>query len=366
MSAFSKARSYSKIKHNIAIADILLSLAFFILIQISGFSSFLARSVSNISANTYLTASIYIVVIGLFLNILGLPLNFLSSFKIEHRFGLSRQGLASWAKDYAKQIIISGLIYFIFILVIYHFLRVSHFWWVYTALIYFAFSIVLAKIFPIVIIPLFYRLSEISGSPLKERLISLAERAGAKILSVYKVGLGEKTKKANAALCGLGSTKRILLSDTLIQDYTEDEIEATLAHELAHHQYRHFWKLTFFGFASTLLSFIIADAFLQRAVSAGLIMYMHDISYFPVLALIFITYNVAVTPLLNSISRMYEAEADRVALQLTERPAALASLMKKLTVQNLSDPQPSRIVKFFFYDHPPASERIKMCEDFKR
>ncbi|MFH1868036.1 MAG: M48 family metallopeptidase [Candidatus Omnitrophota bacterium] len=360
-----KAKSYSMLKYLIAISGIMLSVIYFITIQLSGFSSFIAASATAITGNVYLLVFIYFIVIGSLLQLISFPLDFLGSFRIEHKFGLSCQNFKSWLSDYLKKAAIGGLIYLILIMLIYYFLRISYLWWVYVAVIYFAFSVVLAKIFPIFIIPLFYKLTEISETTLKKRLILLADKAGVKILNVYKIGLGEKTKKANAAVCGLGSTKRILLSDTLLQAYTEDEIEAALGHELAHHKYHHFWKLTFFGLALTLLSFVIADALLQRALSAGDIMYMHDVSFFPVLALMFTLYGIATTPLLNYISRMYEKEADREAMHLIENPLALGSLMKKLTIQNMSDPQPGKVIKFFFYDHPPASERIKMCEGRK-
>lgn len=361
--ALSRAKAYSRAKYYLAIGETILYLGFFLILQLTGLSSSIAQTVSRLSGASYLVLIIYISIIGLLLTVIGFPLEFMSSFKIEHRFGLSKQGLFLWFKDYLKRLIISAILSMIMILILYYFLRVSvSYWWLYVALAYFFLSVVLARIFPIIIIPLFYRLNKMSETPLKERLLFLAKRAGIKVLDIYKIGLGEKTKKANAALCGWGATRRILLSDTLLQAYPDDEIESTLAHELAHYKYRHFWKLNFYNFIFTLLGFAIINAFLQGAVRAGYIRQIYDISIFPALAAVFISYNIILAPLYNYISRRYETEADGAAIKMIKNPAAFAELIERLTLQNLSDPQPPPLIKFFFYDHPPAQERIKACK----
>lgn len=362
--ALSKAKAYSRAKYYLVIAETILYIGFFIILQLSGLSSYMAEAASHLARVSYLTFILYISILGLLLTIIDFPLEFLSSFKIEHRFGLSKQDFPSWFNDYIKRLIVSAFLFIIMVVILYYFLRISvSYWWLYVALAYFFLSVVLAKIFPVIIIPLFYKLNKIKDTPLKGRLISLTKKAGVKVLDVYKVGLGEKTKKANAALCGWGATKRILLSDTLLQKYTEDEIESTLAHELAHYKNRHFWKLNLYNFIFTLVGFGIINIFLQRAVRVGYIKQIYDIRVFPILAMLFISYSILITPLYNYISRRYESEADSQALSLMKNPAAFANLIRKLTLQNLSDPQPEPLIKFFFYDHPPAQERIRACNN---
>lgn len=357
--ALSRAKAYSKTKYGLAIAETILYVGFFIILWLSGLSLRIAGVASQISGVSYLILLIYISIVGLFSLLIDFPLSFLSSFKLEHRFDLSRQSFSSWFKDYIKRLLISSFLFMVMIILLYYFLRVwASYWWLYAGFSYFFLSMVLARIFPVLIIPLFYKLDKVSEAPLKERLLSLAGRAGVRALEVYRIGLGEKTRKANAALCGWGDTKRILLSDTLLQEYTEDEIESTLAHELAHYQLRHFWKLIFYNFIFTLLGFGIINIFLQKTVSAGYISQIYDIRIFPIVAVLFIIYNLITTPLHNYISRRYEAEADSRAVSLTDKPEIFANLIKKLTLQNLSDPQPAMLIKLFFYSHPPASERI--------
>lgn len=358
----SKAKEYSRAKHSLAMLETVLYLLFFGTLIYTGLATYLADGIGNISGNNYIAVVLYVLTIGILLYIITFPLDYLSSFSIEHRFGLSKQSFYSWLKDYIKKVLIGGALYIVFILILYYFLRASeNLWWLYTTLVYFFISVVLAKVFPLLIIPLFYRLTKVSESSLKGQLLSLAKRAGVRILDIYNIGLGAKTKKANAAVCGLGSTKRILLSDTLIQEYTADEIEATLAHELSHHKRQHFWKLSFYGFIFTLLGFLLINMLLHAAVRSGYLSSIHDIKALVLLAIYYLIYSILSTPILNSISRRYETEADREAITLTGKPTAFADLMRKLSLQNLSDPRPGFLTKIFFYDHPPAGERIRAC-----
>jgi len=359
-----KAKAYSNKKRYIAIAELVIYLVFFLTIGLSGISDYLADTITELLHNYYLCIIIYIAIIGISLNAATFLLDYESSYRTEHLFGLSRQNLKSWFGDYCKKSILYSIIYAIIIVVLYLLMRISPTrWWIYVSIIYFLLGVVLAKIFPVVIIPLFYKLEKVPSTPLRERLLTLAEKAGIQVMDIYNIGLGKKTKKANAALCGVGKTRRILLSDTLIQGYSEDEIESTLAHELAHHKYKHFWKLTFWNFASTLSCFIIIHHLMEMAVDVGYIRHISHIGGFWLLVLIFLAYNTAITPLLNFISRRYELEADTEATSLTNRPDIFAQLMEKLCRQNLSDPNPHPLVKYFFYDHPPAAERIKRCEE---
>jgi len=363
-SGSNRVKRYSALKHSITIAETVISLIFFAVLYKSGLSLSLARLVNAISGNFYISLLLYISVLGLSLQLLSFSFDFLGSYKLEHAFGLSRQHIISWLKDYLKKIIIGAVIYMIAVFILYFFLRNSeYFWWLFTAVLYFFLSVILAKVFPVVIIPLFFKLTRLSDTSLRERLISLGKKLEVQILDVYNIALGEKTKKANAAVCGLGSTKRILLSDTLIESYSAQEIEVTLAHELAHHKHHHFWKLTLLNLVITLLGFAFMGLVLARSVAFGQIEGIADMRAFPLLAFVFVAYNFLMSPILNYVSRKYEFEADREAIILTKAPQVFGSLMRKLSGQNLSDPEPSWIMKILFYDHPPVKERIKASEE---
>ncbi|MDP8293060.1 MAG: M48 family metalloprotease [Candidatus Orphnella occulta] len=354
-----RAKAYSAGKRKIAVCEWALTIAFFAALLFSGGSRLLISLALMVSQNPYIIATIYIVIAGSLLQIILLPLDYTASFKMEHDFGLSRQTISSWLIDFIKKFFFTGLLYLVMILTLYLFLRISPvFWWLYSGIAYFFMSVILAKIFPQIVIPLFYKLTIITDELLKDRLNRLAGRMDVEIVDVYKIGLGAKTSKANAAVCGIGKSKRILLSDTLLENYTPDEIEATLAHELAHHKHRHFWKLSTLNFLSILLNLLIIKFILDFALSAEIISAQYSIEAFPVIAIVFTLYGICALPILNLVSRKYETQADKDAIAIAGKPFVFASLIEKLTLQNLSDPSPGVIAKNLFYDHPPASERI--------
>jgi len=354
-----RAKVYSIEKRRIAVWEWALTLAFFAGLFFSGGSRLLICFGLTVSQNPYILIIIYAAIAGSLIQIILLPLDYTASFRMEHDFGLSRQTILSWFKDYVKKAFFSGLLYIIVIVTLYLFLRISPiFWWLYSSLAYFFMSVILAKIFPQVVIPLFYKLTRITDKTLKEKLMRLADKIGVEILDVYAIGLGAKTSKANAAVCGLGKSKRILLSDTLLESYTPDEIEATLAHELSHYKHQHFWKLSLFNLLSMLLNFLIIKLILDKGVAAGLFSAAYSIDAFPIIVITFILCNICALPFLNLVSRRYETQADKDAVSIIDRPSVFAELIEKLTLQNLADPTPGVVAKNLFYDHPPASERI--------
>jgi STE24 endopeptidase len=357
-----QAKLYSSKKRKISIAAACISLVYFIVLMYSGASGMAARFSYHIGGNFYLAALIYLMIVGMVNEIITFPLDYTGGFRIEHEYGLSRQAFSSWLVDYIKRLLIGSIVFAVMALVFYFLIvNFESLWWVYAGIIFFIINVIVAKIFPMLIIPMFYRLTNISDMSLKESIKSLAEKAGVKVLDIYNIGLGEKTSKANAAVCGIGKSKRILLSDTLIQQYSQDEIEATMAHELSHHKHNHFWKLSAFNAISMFLFLFLTDIMLVRAAENGFISARHDIAAFPAIAVLFLLFNLAVMPISNFISRTYETQADKDAIKLTGKAYALSALIKKLAMQNLSDPSPSLFVKIFFYSHPPAQERITLA-----
>jgi len=354
-----KIKNYSAIKHNIAVIEFILTICLLLTIQLSDFSYTLYQLFSWRFGNYYIVLALYCIVLGVMISIVTFGLDYLGTYKVEQSFALTKQNFLSWFSDYIKRSLIGGVFFIVIICMVSAFMHVSKsFWWIFAGLVYFVINIIFARIFPLVIIPLFYKLSKMQEGSLKERLKALAGKSGVKVLDIYNIALGEKTTKANAAVCGLGSTKRILLSDTMLDSYTEDEIEATLAHELSHHAHKHFWKIMVFNFIFTVTGFYVISIFLNKASDTGLIRHIYDISIFPLLALIYIVFCTAVLPLENIISRHYESEADRDAITFSNNPRVFAGLMEKLTLQNFSDPVPGLLTKLFFYDHPPSGERI--------
>ena len=214
------------------------------------------------------------------------------------------------------------------------------------------------------LLPLFYRFKPLDRATLRSRLESLSERAGVPVLGVYEWSLGEKTRRANAALVGTGRSRRILLSDTLLAHYSDDEIEVILAHELGHHAHRDIRN------GLVLEALLIALACAVAAGSAA-----GPVAPAPprgsrrcrrpaAAALAAGVVSFLTTPVVNAWSRRNEHRADRFALQLTERPDAFVSAMRRLAAQNLAEERPSATTLWLFHTHPPFEQRIQAARAF--
>ena len=246
---------------------------------------------------------------------------------------------------------------------IYAAVRWSPDWWWAVAGVFFAFVIVvMANLAPIVLLPVFYRFKPLDREALRDRLLRLAERAGARVVGVYEWSLGDRTRKANAALTGLGSTRRIIVSDTLLAEYSDDEIEVILAHELAHHVHGDIWKGIAFEVALILAGFGLADVVLRAFAPVLGLRGPADIAGLPLLLLAAGGVSLLLVPAANALSRRHERQADRFAIALTGNRTAFVSAMRRLGAQNLAEESPSRLVRALFYTHPPIAERIAMAK----
>ena len=184
-------------------------------------------------------------------------------------------------------------------------------------------------------------------------------------MGVFEWRLSDKTKKANAALAGIGQTRRIIISDTLLAEHSDDEIEVILAHELAHHVHRDIWKGIALETALIALGFYLADRVLARFAGSFGLMGKGDVAALPLLLLGAGAVSLALMPVANAFSRAHERSADRYALEMTRNVSAFVSAMKRLGAQNLAEEHPSKIVQWLFYSHPPVRERIAAAQAFK-
>jgi STE24 endopeptidase len=178
--------------------------------------------------------------------------------------------------------------------------------------------------------------------------------------------LSDHTRKANAALAGLGKTRRILLSDTLLADYSEDEIEVILAHELAHHVHRDMWRGIGVQAVALFGGFFIVDTVLRAVGDRLALRGISDPAALPVMLLISGVWSFLLMPLANAMSRAQERAADRYALATTRNVDAFVTAMKRLSQQNLAEEYPSPLVRWLFYSHPPIRERIDAARAFAR
>jgi STE24 endopeptidase len=309
---------------------------------------------------------LYVAVL-LTLNELGsLPIALYSGFIVERRYGLSHETLTGWLRDQAKSLAVGLLLAAPFAVALYAVIRgYPQTWWAPAGAL-FALAIVgLANLAPVLLLPLFYTVKPLARESLRDRLIALAERAGARVLGAYEWGLAEKTTKANAALAGLGGTRRILVSDTMLAEYSDDEIEVVLAHEIAHHVHGDIWKGLLFESALILAGFWVASRTLAAAVAPLSLTGPDDVAGLPVLLLSAGAVSLVMLPAAYAMSRANERSADRFALRLTRNPAAFISAMRRLGAQNLAEEHPGRLTQWLFYSHPPIRERIAAAQAFQ-
>ncbi len=306
-------------------------------------------------------AAAYLAVVMAGYGLLTLPLSYYGGLVLPRRFGLSTQGLKGWLSDRGKAAAVGMPLVLGATLLVYRLLVSLHdIWWLASAASAIVLSLVLTYLAPLVIVPLFFKMKPLADAELSQRLTRLADKARTRITGVYTLDLSRRGTAANAALMGLGRTRRIVLGDALLRSYTPDEIEVVMAHELGHHLGRHVIKLVAAQGIILLAGFYLAHLALEAATVPGSgFQGMADIAAFPVLALVLAGFMLLSGPLGNSYSRHLEAEADDRALALTARPEAFASLMTKLTDQNLSEARPSRWVEAMFYSHPPYWKRVE-------
>ncbi len=238
-------------------------------------------------------------------------------------------------------------------------------WWLIAGAAFALLIVGLTNLAPVVLLPLFYSVKPLDRDALRARLLTLAERAGARVLGAYEWGLAAKTKKANAALAGIGGTRRILVSDTMLSEYSDEEIEVVLAHEIAHHVHGDIWKGIAFESALIFAGFFFASRVLSAIAQPLGLRGVDDVAGLPLLLLTAGGVSVVMVPLAHAMSRAFERRADRFALDLTRNPTAFISAMRRLGAQNLAEDRPSRVVQWLFYSHPPLHERIAAAQAFR-
>ena len=358
------AKHYSNIKYSLDIAGIIYTLVLIFLFLKSGLSKSLASGL-DISAPNVLAVPLYILMVFLGYFVLNLPLNLYQSHILEHKFSLSRQSLGNWFKDQFKAGVISYIIGLILIGAFYFILKHNPAnWWFIVSLFWIFFSVVMAKLMPVLIIPMFFKYKKLNDENLRSRIMQLARKMKVKLLDCFEIDFSKKTLKANAAFVGIGDTRRVILADTLKDKYSYDEIEVILAHEFAHYQLKHLLKLVV---VNSLLTFSVFYL-IFRTNGSILDMFglysLGELAALPVILVYFILFGIITRPLEAFISRSFERSADSLALEATGLKDAFISTMDKLAKQNLSDRNPNPIIKLFFFDHPPIDERIKMAESF--
>jgi STE24 endopeptidase len=360
-----QARQYARISRRLWLINTLLSGAYAMAWLAFGWGLAVRAWLTSLSpalANPWLLVPAFAVVFaGAFL-VAGVPLSYYAGFVLPHRFGQSTQTARAWTGDQLKGMMIGLPIGFVLLEALYLCLRATgDYWWLWAAAGLLVFNVLMVRLAPVLIMPLFNKYVPLGEEhrDLAGRLLDLARKAGTHVQGVYKFDTSRRTKAANAALTGIGNTRRIILGDTLLAEFTPDEVETVLAHELGHHVHCDIAVLIGMGAISTTAGLFLAAQAMDGVVARFGFLGVSDPAALPALALVLGTFGLLMMPLENAISRWREGLADQYALRATGKAGAFGSAMVRLANQNLGEVDPERWVVWMFYSHPPLGERIE-------
>ena len=363
------ARRYNRIRRWLGIVDFLIGFSFLAVLLVTGWSGWLRDLAYRMGFQNYsLSLFMYLLLLLAISKALGVGLDFYG-YRLERRYKLSTQKFRAWLWDEIKGFLVGLVLGGIVVELLYFTIRQwPQDWWLLAWGLFMVLFVFLAQLAPVVLFPIFYKFEPLENEELRRRLVVLSQRAGTRVRGVYRWRLSEKSKKANAALTGLGATRRIILADTLLDNYTSDEIEAILAHELGHHVHRHIMKSIFVQAAVTLFGFWAADWTLHYAVDHHLFEFVQlsDFANLPLLALVATALSFLLMPALNAYSRYNERQADRYAFESIASVEPFISSMNKLAEQNLAERTPAKGVEWFFHSHPSISRRLAAAEEWHR
>jgi STE24 endopeptidase len=361
-----EAKSYNRTKLTLSITSAVLSFILILAVVLTGLSTTIARWSLSTVPNEYGALLLFVGALGILQSVITLPFSFYSSYVIEHRYGLSSQSLARWVWERLKGLLVGlPLVAGILVLLYACLAAYGDRWWVPVGLVLVFLSVVLARIAPVVVFPLFYRFKQLEDGTLKERITELCKGSGIRIEGVFTFDLSRNTRKANAAFTGIGKTRRVILGDTLLHKLSEEEIETIVAHEIGHYVHKHILIGIGTGIVSTFLGLFVTAQLYSWSLTLLGFDSLNDMAALPLLALWLALFGMITGPLGNALSRYHERQADAHAIVRTRNKRAFVSALQTLAKTNLADPDPHPLIEFLFYSHPSVGRRITFVESLQ-
>jgi STE24 endopeptidase len=315
-----------------------------------------------------LQVACYAVPYLLLVFVVSFPLNVYEHFFREHQYGLATQSFPAWFREQLIGLgitLIAGTIFFIVLYAVFR--RAPKTWWIWGTGVAVAFSFFLLFIAPVFIEPLFNTYKPLTKPEIGEPILAMARANEIPVKQVFEVDASRQTTRASANVSGFLGTTRIALNDNLLRQCTLPEIRLVMAHEMGHYVLNHGAKLLTYlgifiliGFALTRILF---DAAVRRWGERWGVRGIADPAGLPLLAWIFCTLLFLATPLLNTVVRVTEREADAFGINTAREPDGMAEVALKLGVYRKLNPTP--LEEFIFYDHPSGRSRIRMAMDWK-
>jgi STE24 endopeptidase len=363
-----KAKRYSRVRLAVLAVSTGWTVARLLWFASNRRSARLRSAIERCVADPRLAAPAFFALSALLSWLSSLPVAYLGGHLVERRFGLTKQAPRSWLGDQLKGLSIGILLQTPLLTAAYAVMRRRpRDWWLILASATVPLAVLLSNLGPVLLMPLFNRFEPIRNEGLKTRIRALAERSGVRISDVYAMDMSRQSEKPNAFFTGLGNTKRIVLGDTLLERFGDDEIEGVVAHELGHQVHGDIWRFIGFsavvGFGLAWLLFRVAPPLLKRTEERTGVRDVADPASLPIVALLMTAFGVVIMPMQAAFSRAVERRTDRYAIALTHNGEAYAHAMARLAAQSLADPDPPKPVVFLLYSHPPIAERMRAARD---
>lgn len=360
------AKEYSRKKRVFSISQSVIIYAGLIVLIVTGLSKVISSFAYSYTENDYLSLLIFIGIIGAAETIITLPLSFYSGYILEHKYDLSNQTIKGYFIEGLKGLSLALLLGIPLLLIFYFVLRnTGEMWWLILGVVMFLFSVIMGRLAPILIMPLFYKFKPVENDLIKQRLLQLCRKTGVTVEGIFTFDMSKNTKKANAAFTGMGKSKRIILGDTLMEKFTPEEIEFVFAHEMGHYTKKHIVKLVLMSTVSTFMGLYLTSLLYSASLGWFGFISTYEIAALPLLMLYLSIYGLITTPISNIFSRKYEWEADTYALETTRNKEAFISSMEKLADQNLSDKSPNKVIEFLFHSHPSIEKRVEFARNYE-
>jgi STE24 endopeptidase len=359
-----RARAYHRRQLALSLAGLTAAVTYLLFLIETRAAGHLIAWLGQWSSRWWLQLALALLVLAAGHRLLTLPLAWLGGFWLPRRYGLLHQPFGRWLLDAVKARLLAGGLGLLAAVVVYGLMRVTPWWWLWGAAVFLAGYALLALVAPIWLVPLFYRLTPLPDGPLKSRLLALAGRVGVPVTGIWVVDQSRKSRTANAAVTGLGRTRRILLFDTLLNEFTPDEVEAVVAHELAHQLHGDTRRGVLVQGALTLVTFWVADGALRAGAGLLGLEGPADIAGLPLFGLVLLGVSLGALPVANGWSRHVERQADHFALETIPDPGPFIGAMARLAALNLAERDPHRLEEFFLYSHPAIDRRIAHARQF--
>ncbi|MEA2499786.1 MAG: endopeptidase, partial [Actinomycetota bacterium] len=293
--------------------------------------------------------------------LVSLPIGFVRGFVVAHDWGLSTQSFGAWIADQVRSLGVGLVIAGITAIVFYGLVRWQpRWWWIFGWAAFSLLSVLLTFLWPILIAPLFNKFTPLEDPVLTRQILALADQAGVSVKEVLVADASKRTTAENAYVAGIGSSKQLVLYDTLLVNGDTDETLFVVAHELGHKVKNHVVKGLIVSSAGLLIGFALLAWLSHRpwfwswARADGIA----DVRALPLLIAFVTVAGLLTLPIQNGLSRRFEREADAIALRLTHDPSTAVRVFRRLAYSNIADLRPNPVATWLLFSHPPIPERI--------